>query len=217
MLNERKIDWKKPYVAYKFGLSGEEQIAARYQYFDAFAEAWGRTMYGGMANWCHFSTLEAHRPFQRGPGLLSRPQPLAGDMMCLQRYSDMGGIDAVFRQFQMGKRVVFEPYPEQKNTYDPYVWQIPKLCSFISHVFGKSDDRAFVEIFGERTRPALHGDEMVGRPHASLGRQLSNPAFVQSRSPYDTDCPPYFYNGGYEPLALVSRVCRLHQSAELDA
>jgi len=32
---------------------GEEQIAARYQYLDAFAEAWGRTMYGGMTDWCH--------------------------------------------------------------------------------------------------------------------------------------------------------------------
>ena len=48
MLAEWKVDWKKAYVAYKFELAGEEQAAARYQYLDAFAEAWGRTMYGGM-------------------------------------------------------------------------------------------------------------------------------------------------------------------------
>ncbi|HWQ91234.1 MAG TPA: hypothetical protein VN673_06160 [Clostridia bacterium] len=31
VLNEWKVDWKKAYVAYKFELSGEEQVAARFQ------------------------------------------------------------------------------------------------------------------------------------------------------------------------------------------
>ena len=52
VLAEWKVDWKKAYVAYKFELAGEEQTAARYQYLDAFAETWGRTMYGGMTDWC---------------------------------------------------------------------------------------------------------------------------------------------------------------------
>ena len=58
-------------------------------------------------------------------------------MMRLQRYSDMGGIDAVFKQFVMGKR---------EEVRDPPVWQTPKLASSISHVFGKPDDVAMVEI-----------------------------------------------------------------------
>ena len=53
VLAEWNVDWKKAYVAYKFELAGEEQIAGRYQYLDAFAETWGRTMYGGMTRWCH--------------------------------------------------------------------------------------------------------------------------------------------------------------------
>ncbi len=46
VLAENKVDWKKAYVAYKFRLSGEEQAAARFQYLEARAETWGRTMYG---------------------------------------------------------------------------------------------------------------------------------------------------------------------------
>jgi len=45
VLGEWKVDWKKAYVAYKSELAGEEQVAARYQYLDALAEAWaGRCM-----------------------------------------------------------------------------------------------------------------------------------------------------------------------------
>ncbi len=54
-LAERGVDWKKALVAWKFRLAGDEQIAARYQYIDAFAETWGRTMYGGMTDWCRGS------------------------------------------------------------------------------------------------------------------------------------------------------------------
>ena len=65
VLAEWKVDWKKAYVAYKFELAGEEQIAARFQYLDAFAEAWGRTMYGGMARWCHAHGVKSMGHFDR--------------------------------------------------------------------------------------------------------------------------------------------------------
>ena len=39
VLAEWNVDWKKAYVACKSELAGEEQVAARYQYLDAFAEA----------------------------------------------------------------------------------------------------------------------------------------------------------------------------------
>ena len=104
VLAERKVDWKKAYVAYKFQLAGEEQIAAKYQYLEAFADAWGRTMYGGMTRWCHAHGVTSHGHFMEHAGLYHNPDYCAGDMMRLQRYSDMGGIDAVFKQFVMGKR-----------------------------------------------------------------------------------------------------------------
>ncbi len=51
VLAERKVDWKKALVAWKFRLAGEEQVAARYQYADAFSRStatWGAsTSYAG--------------------------------------------------------------------------------------------------------------------------------------------------------------------------
>ncbi len=32
------------------------------------------------------------------------------------------------------------------------------------------------------------------------------PHSFNPRAPYDTDCPPYFYNGGYEPRWPLYRV-----------
>ena len=48
ILKQWGVDWKKAYVAYKFKLAGDDDLAARYQYMEAIAEAWGRVMYGGM-------------------------------------------------------------------------------------------------------------------------------------------------------------------------
>ena len=65
VLAEWNVDWKKAYVAYKSELAGEEQVAARYQYLDALADAWGRTMYGGMAAWCRSTALRPPPPPSR--------------------------------------------------------------------------------------------------------------------------------------------------------
>ncbi len=137
-----KVDWKKAYVAYKFGLAGEEQTAAKYQYLDALAETWGRTMYGGMTRWCEEHGVESIGHFMEHARLYVHPAFCAGDMMRLQKYSSMGAIDAVFSQFAIGRRV----------TYDAPTWQTPKIASSVSHVFGKKDDVAMVEIFGREGR-----------------------------------------------------------------
>ncbi|MEO0017501.1 MAG: hypothetical protein RLZZ522_784, partial [Verrucomicrobiota bacterium] len=59
---EHGIDLKKSLVAYKFKLAGDEQAAGRYSFLDAFAESWGRTMYGGMTRWCreHHVVSQGH-------------------------------------------------------------------------------------------------------------------------------------------------------------
>jgi hypothetical protein len=95
VLAERKIDWKKAYVAYKFELSGEEQTAARFQYADAFAEAWGRTLFGAVADWCHNRGVQSIGHFEEHGNMYLMPQASAGDMMRLQKHSDMGGIDVI--------------------------------------------------------------------------------------------------------------------------
>ncbi|MBU4271211.1 MAG: hypothetical protein KKE86_02340 [Planctomycetes bacterium] len=198
VLAERGVDWKKTYVAYKFELAGEQQVAARYQYLDAFAETWGRTMYGGTTRWCHERGVKSIGHFMEHSRLYVHHEFCAGDMMRLQKYSDMGGIDAVFTQFVMGKR---------EEAFTPPIWQTPKLASSISHVFGKPDDLAMVEIFGARGQDLTYREMKWWTDHMQVsGVNFMIPHSFNPRSPYDEDCPPYFYNGGFEPRWPLYRV-----------
>lgn len=194
LMAERDVDWKKALVAWKFQLAGEEQIAARYQYADAFAEAWGRTMYGGMTRWCQEHKVKSIGHFmEHGSDLFSR-RLCAGNMFQLQKYSDMGGIDLVVRQF----------YPGEKKLG---LWQMAKLGSSITHAYNKADDVTMCEIFGaygqDITYPQMKWltDQMQVR-----GVNFMIPHSFNPRAPYDTDCPPYFYNGGFEPRYPLHRV-----------
>jgi hypothetical protein len=197
-LAQWKVDWKKAYVAYKFELAGEEQIAAKYQYLEAFADTWGRTMYGGITRWCHEHGVRSIGHFMEHGGLYHNREYCAGDMMRLQRHSDMGAIDAVFKQFAMGQR---------DTDRDAPVWQTPKLASSISHVCGKPDDVTMVEIFGARGQDLTYREMKWWTDHMQVsGVNFMIPHSFNPRSPYDDDCPPYFYNGGFEPRWPLYRV-----------
>ncbi len=193
-LKEWNVDWKKAYVAYKFGLSGEDDIAARYQYLDAFAETWGRVMYGGMADWCRQHKVLSMGHFMEHGYLYVHPQYCAGDMMRLQKYSDMGGLDLVCQQMYPGTR----PHD---------IYQTPKLASSITHVFDKANDITMCEMFGaygqDITYPQMKWltDQMQVR-----GVNFMIPHSFNPRAPFDGDCPPYFYNGGFEPRYPLYRV-----------
>ncbi len=193
-LAEWRVDWKKAYVAYKFELAGEEQTAAKFQYLDAFAETWGRTMYGGMSRWCQAHDVKSIGHFMEHGYLYLQPGFCAGDMMRLQKYSDMGGIDLVCQQMWPGQR----PHD---------IYQTPKLGSSISHVFGKTDDVTMCEMFGAYGQQITYSqmkwltDQMQVR-----GVNFMIPHSFNPRSPHDTDCPPYFYNGGFEPRWPLYRV-----------
>ncbi len=197
VLAEWNVDWKKAYVAYKSELAGEEQTAARYQYLDALAEAWGSTMYGGIAAWCRQHGVQSTGHFMEHGNLYQHREFSAGDVMRLQGHGDMGGIDAVFTQFVMGKRAA----------QDAPCWQTPKLGSSISHAYGKADDVAMVEIFGARGQDLTYPEMKWWTDHMQVsGINFLIPHSFNPRAPKDTDCPPYFYNGGYEPRWPLYRV-----------
>ncbi len=197
VLAERHVDWKRAYVAYKFRLAGEDQAAARYQYLDARAEAWGRTMYGGMTEWCRRHGVLSHGHFMEHANLYLHPDYCAGDLMQLQKYSDMGGIDAVFSQFK----------PGQRAAYDAPCWQTPKLASSITHAYGKADDVTMVEIFGARGQDLTYPEMKWWADHMQVcGVNFLIPHSFNPRAPHDTDCPPYFYTGQYEPRWPLYRV-----------
>ena len=194
VLAEWKVDWRKAYVAYKFRLAGDDDVAARFQYMDAFAETWGRTMYGGMSRWCRQRGVKSMGHFMEHGSLYVNPAFCAGDMMRLQKHSDMGGIDLVCRQM----------YPGQRPRH---IYQTAKLASSITHAFGKPDDITMCEIFGaygqDITYPQMKWltDQMQVRGVNFMVTHSFNP-----KSPRDTDCPPYFWNSGFEPRWPLYRV-----------
>jgi hypothetical protein len=197
VLAERGVDWKAALVAWKFQLAGEDQAAARYQYQDAFAEAWGRTLYGGITRWCEAHGVKSIGHWLEHAQLYLHPDLCAGNMVPLQKYSSMGGIDAVFSQFKMGQRAA----------YDAPCWQTPKLGSSITHAYGKPDDITMVEIFGARGQDLTYPEMKWWTDHMHVsGVNFLIPHSFNPRAPRDTDCPPYFYNGGFEPRWPLYRV-----------
>jgi len=194
-LKRRDVDWKKAFVAWKSRLANpEEQVAAQFQYRDAFAEAWGRTMYGGMAEWCLARGVRSIGHFMDHKMLYLKNNDCAGDMFKLQKYSDMGGIDLVVNQLNPGER----PHD---------VYQLPKLGSSISHVYGKEDDLAMCEIFGGYNQNLTYPQmKWLTDHHQVRGINFMIPHAFNARAPYDRDFPPYFYNGGFEPRWPLYRV-----------
>jgi hypothetical protein len=187
-LKRRGVDWKRALAAYTIGLADPAEDAAyKYQYRYALAEAWGRTLYGGLTAWCRARGVQSIGHFLEHNREYLKPDLCAGDMVQLQKYSDMGAIDAVFKQFVPGKK-------------DDSTYQTPKLGSSISHAYGKANDLAMVEIFGARGQDLTYPEMKwwTDLMHVS-GINFHIPHSFNPRAPYDTDCPPYFDNGGYEP------------------
>ena len=194
ILKEWGVDWKKAYIAYKFQLAGDDDAAARYQYMEAIAEAWGRVMYGGMSEWCRERGVVSIGHFMEHRQLYLRPDYCAGDMMRLQKYSDMGGIDLVCSQMYPGQR------PRD-------IYQTPKLGSSISHVYGKKDDIAMCEIFGGYGQKLTYPEmKWLTDQHQVRGINFMIPHSFNPKAPYDKDYPPYFYNDGHEPRWPLYRV-----------
>lgn len=194
ILTEWGVDWKKAYVAYKLKLAGDDNAAARYQYMEANAEAWGRVMYGGMSKWCREHGVTSIGHFMEHKNLYLHPTYCAGDMMRLQKYSDMGGIDLVVRQMYPGQR------PQT-------IYQTPKLGSSISHVYGKKDDIAMCEIFGGYNQKLTYPQmKWLTDQHQVRGINFMIPHSFNPKAPYDRDYPPYFYNDGHEPRFPLYRV-----------
>lgn len=184
---EHGIDLKKALVAYKFALAGDEQVAGKYGYLDSFAESWGRTMYGGLARWCREHKVVSmghfmeHAFFDQGFN--------AGNVMQLMKYSDLGGMDLVCQQLYPGQR------PEA-------IYQTPKFASSVSHIYARAEnnDVAFSEIFGAYGQAVTYPEmKWLADWHQVRGVNFLIPHSFNPRAPLDKDCPPYFYNGGFEP------------------
>ena len=64
-----------------------------------------------------------------------------------------------------------------------------------------------VEIFGARGQDLTYPEMKWWADHMQAsGVNFLIPHSFNPRSPYDTDCPPYFYNGGFEPRWPLYRI-----------
>ncbi|MGA2500615.1 MAG: glycosyl hydrolase [Tepidisphaeraceae bacterium] len=194
VIAERKFDLNKLLVGYKFKLAGEEQTAAFYSYIDCFAEAWGRTMYGGMSRWCRDHNVVSMGHFMEHENCIFDRNMSGGNMMQLQKFSGMGGIDLVCGQV----------YPGQRNMG---FYQMPKIASSIAHTYNKDNNIAMCEIFGGYNQVLTYA-EMKWLADWEQVRGVNHliPHSFNPRAPYDSDYPPYFYNGGFEPRWPLYRV-----------
>lgn len=191
---ERGIDEKKALVAWKFKLTGDEQVAARYAYIDALGEAWGRTMYGSTLKWCEDRNVDFIGHFMEHGGLYLDHGLGAINLFQMQKYNSMGGMDLVCQQLWPGER-------------RGGIYQLPKLTSSISHAYGKKDDLAMCEIFGAYGQGITYPQmKWLCDWHQVRGVNFMITHSFNPKAPNDTDCPPYFYNGGEEPRWPLYRV-----------
>ncbi|MDD2598659.1 MAG: glycosyl hydrolase [Kiritimatiellae bacterium] len=194
LIAERGLDLAKLLVGYKFKLAGEEQSAAFQTYLDAFADSWGRTMYGGLSKWCKARNVYSMGHFmEHGNCIFSRGMS-GGNMMQLQAHSDMGGIDLVCNQLYPGQRPMG-------------MYQMPKIASSISHTFNKAGDIAMCEIYGGYNQSLTYPQmKWLADWHHVRGVNMLITHSFNPRAPYDNDYPPYFNNGGFEPRWPLYRV-----------
>ena len=206
ILKEWGVDWKKAYVAYKFKLAGDDDLAARYQYMEAIAEAWGRVMYGGMSKWCREHEVVSIGHFMEHGNLYLRPDYCAGDMMRLQKYSDMGGIDLVV------PADVSRP-AAARHLPDPQARQL-----HLARLRQEGRPRHVRDLRRLQPGPHLSADEVADRPAPGPRHQLHDPALVQPEGAERPRLPAVFLQRRPRTaLAALPRLGRLHEPPEPDA
>ena len=187
-------------TAFKFKLSDPEaQARAIYRYHDARAETWGRTMYGRQSAWCESHGVFSSGHFMEHEGCFYSQAMSGGNVMQLMKYVTVPGVDLVCRQY----------YPHQRNDRRCQIafGQMPKIGSSVAHVYNRRNGKNWCEIFGayyqDLTYPQM---KWLCDWHQYQGCYYLIPHSFNPKAPHDTDCPPYFYNGGYEPRYPLFRV-----------
>ncbi|MBQ9430760.1 MAG: hypothetical protein IJU44_04325 [Kiritimatiellae bacterium] len=187
-------------TAFKFKLADPEaQARASYRYYDARTETWGRTMYGRQSSWCEKHGVFSSGHFMEHSGDFYSQAMSGGNVMQLMKYVTVPGVDLVVRQY----------YPHQREDKGRQVafGQMPKYASSTAHVYNRHNGLNWCEIFGaygqDLTYPQM---KWLCDWHQSQGCYYLIPHSFNPKAPYDTDCPPYFYNGGYEPRYPLFRV-----------
>ncbi len=187
-------------TALKFKLADEEaQKRARYQFLQARSEVWGRTMYGRQSAWCKAHGVYSSGHFLEHDNCYYSFGLACGNVMEQMKHVEVPGVDLVCCQY----------YPHQREDKKRQIafGQMPKYSSSVAHVYNRHNGLNWCEIFGayyqKLTYPQM---KWMLDWHQSQGCYYLIPHSFNPKAPYDTDCPPYFYNGGKEPRYPLFRI-----------
>ena len=187
-------------TAVKFRLADPEaQARALYRYHDARAETWGRTMYGRQSDWCRKHGVYSSGHFLEHANDHYSPVLAGGNVMQQMKYVEVPGVDLVCRQY----------YPNQRESekHQVFFGQMPKYASSTAHVYNRHGGLNWCEIFGaygqDITYPQM---KWLCDWHQYQGCYYLIPHSFNPKAPDDRDCPPYFYNGGFEARYPLFRV-----------
>ena len=187
-------------TALKFKLAdADDQARALYRYLDARAEVWGRTIYGRQSDWCRKHGVYSSGHFLEHANDHYSPVLAGGNVMQQMKYVEVPGVDLVCRQY----------YPNQRESekHQVFFGQMPKYASSTAHVYNRHGGMNWCEIFGaygqDITYPQM---KWLCDWHQYQGCYYLIPHSFNPKSPHDKDCPPYFYNGGFEPRYPLFRV-----------
>jgi len=199
-LTARGDDAGELLTALKFKLAdADDQARALYRYLDARAEVWGRTMYGRQSDWCRKHGVYSSGHFLEHANDHYSPVLAGGNVMQQMKYVEVPGVDLVCRQY----------YPSQRESakHQVFFGQMPKYASSTAHVYNRHGGMNWCEIFGaygqDITYPQM---KWLCDWHQYQGCYYLIPHSFNPKSPHDKDCPPYFYNGGFEPRYPLFRV-----------
>lgn len=215
LMNERNddVDLGRLLLAYKFALpDAKESSELKHRFLMARAEAWGRTMYGELSAWCraHGVFLSGH--FMEQADAYYSQKLNAGDLMAMEKYVDVPGVDLVCQQYYPEDQqpgAVARGYPGElaNMTRREAMGQMPKVAASTAHVRNAHGGLNWCEIFGGYSQN-LTSLEMkwLADWHHVRGCHWLIPHSFNPKAPFDSDYPPYFYNGGREPRFPLFRV-----------
>ena len=177
----------------------ERHARARYRFLDAHVEVWGRTMYGRHSDWCaRHGVYSSGHFFEHG----STHYDLTfsgGNVMQLLKYVAVPGIDVVCRQVYSNMR--------EKRNVEIDCGQMPKYASSMAHVYNRHGGLNWCETFGAYGQDLSYPQmKWICDWLQYQGCSFLIPHSFNMKAPLDSDCPPYFYNGGYEPRFPLFRV-----------
>ena len=199
-LEARGDDAGELLTALKFKLADpEEQARALYRYHDARAEVWGRTMYGRQSDWCAKHGVFSSGHFLEHANDHYSPVLAGGNVMQQMKYVTVPGVDLVCRQY----------YPNQRESakHQVFFGQMPKYASSTAHVYNRHNGLNWCEIFGAYGQDVTYPQmKWLCDWHQYQGCYYLIPHSFNPKAPDDRDCPPYFYNGGFEPRYPLFRV-----------